>query len=34
MYSKTDDVQSQGANICVLPPSHPLPALVPNVARL
>jgi len=34
MYSKTDDVQSHGANICVLPPSHPLPALVPNVARL
>jgi len=34
MYSKTDDLQSHGGNICVLPPAHPLPPLVPNVARL
>ena len=34
MYSKADDVSSNGNNICVLPPTHPIPPLVPNVARL
>jgi hypothetical protein len=34
MYSKTDDVSSQGMNICILPPAKPLPPLVQNVARL
>ena len=34
MYSKADDVKSQGNNICVLPPKNPIAPLVANVARL
>jgi len=34
MYSKADDVRSNGTSICVLPPAKPIASLVPNVARL
>ena len=34
MYSKTDDVSSQGGTICIVPPALPIPPLVPGVARL
>jgi hypothetical protein len=34
MYSKADDVSSQGATICILPPAQPIPPLEPTVARL
>lgn len=34
MYSKADDQNSQGNNICVLPPATPIPPLNPNVKRL
>jgi len=34
MYSKADDLGSHGNTICVLPPAHPIPPLLPTVARL
>jgi hypothetical protein len=34
MYSKADDVSTQGGTICIVPPAHPIPPLVPTVARL
>jgi hypothetical protein len=34
MYSKADDVATQGGTICILPPAQPIPPLVPDVARL
>jgi hypothetical protein len=34
MYSKADDVSSQGRTVCVLPPAQPIPPLMPNVKRL
>lgn len=34
MYSKKDDLASQGANICILPPAKAIPPLVANVKKL
>ncbi|HEY0433939.1 MAG TPA: hypothetical protein VGC95_08705, partial [Chitinophagaceae bacterium] len=34
MYSKFDDMNSQGNNSCILPPAAPIAPLLPHVAKI